>query len=144
MTPLQPLQPHEFWQELHPPAPLFLDRARLEGAAHEDILTGQSDHWGLRLSLRDGQLLVFPRLCPHEGACLDRQEMTGNSVRCPWHGRVLRPIATLAWPWKNPSDRIELRYHTLTPTPEGLQIDFKDTPLAAHVDPHEQVAAIDL
>lgn len=130
--------------DLQPPPPIRLGLEELAKVAQEDILTTRSDHWGLRLSARDGQLLVFPRLCPHEGACLDRQEISTNSVRCPWHGRVLRPLASLPLPWPADSDPVDLRYHRLIPDGNGLGIEFKDTPLAARIDPNEQAADIDL
>lgn len=131
-------------KELQPPEPLFLSRAELAAAERQDVLTTQSDHWGLRLNAKDGQLHVFPRLCPHEGACLDRQVLTNASLRCPWHGRMLRPLNSLPWPWAASLEPVELRYHRLIPQADGLQIEFKDTPLATQVDPHEQVAEIDL
>ena len=131
-------------KEMQPPASIFLSQEQLARADREDVLTTQSDHWGLRLLSREGQLHVFPRLCPHEGACLDRQALTQATMRCPWHGRVLRPLTTLPWPWKQALPPVDLRYHVLKPEVDGLRIDFKDTPLAAHVDPHEQVAEIDL
>jgi hypothetical protein len=149
--------PHSFASTLHildenmvvkaernPPPPLRLGLDELARAGREDILTTQSDHWGLRLNLRDGQLHVFPRLCPHEGACLDRQEIENITVRCPWHGRVLRPLVSLPWPWPANSAPIDLRYHRLTPDAEGLGIEFKDTPLAARVEPNELAAEVTL
>ena len=131
-------------KEMQPPAPLRIDRAQLESVRGEDILTTRSDHWGLRLSATENQLLVFPRLCPHEGACLDRQVLTQGAVRCPWHGRVLRPLVALPLPWAGQGESIELRYHRLRLIPEGLEIEFKDVPLAAQVDPHEQAAEMGL
>jgi hypothetical protein len=131
-------------RELQPPASIHLDLDSLGQAAREDVLTTRSDHWGLRLRARDSQLLIFPRLCPHEGACLDTQAITDRSVRCPWHGRVLRPLVTLPFPWPADSAPIELRYHRLIPRADGLQVEFKDTPLAAQVDLHEQAADLHL
>jgi hypothetical protein len=130
--------------ELHPPPPIHLTLEQLAAAARENILTTQSDHWGLRLNSDGKQLHVLPRLCPHEGACLDRQEFAGNSVRCPWHGRVLRPLVSLPFPWPADTAPIELRHHRLIPRKDGLRIEFKDTPLATHTDPNEQIAEIDL
>jgi hypothetical protein len=149
--------PHTFLSTLHildenmvmkhhrdPPAPIRIGREELAGTAREDLLTTQSDHWGLRLNVRDDQLRVFPRLCPHEGACLDRQDIANGSMRCPWHGRVLKPLATLPWPWPDDAEPVELRYHRLVPGRDGLTVEFKDTPMAARVDPNEQAAEINL
>jgi hypothetical protein len=131
-------------KEMGPPVPLHLDLAQLAAAARADLLTTQSDHWGLRLGVRDGQLLIFPRLCPHEGACLDRQEIAATAVRCPWHGRVLRPLVLLPFPWPAEQAPIELRHHRLIPGHDGLRIEFKDVDLATHVDPNEQAAELHL
>ena len=130
--------------ELHPPPPIHLSLEQLDGARHDDLLTTQSDHWGLRLRTERATLHIFPRLCPHEGACLDTQTITDTTVKCPWHGRVLRPLASIPIPWPAETASIELRHHRLKLKADGLEIEFKDTPLAAKVDPHEQIAAIDL
>jgi nitrite reductase/ring-hydroxylating ferredoxin subunit len=130
--------------ELRPPPPISLSLDQIAAAQREDVLTTQSDHWGLRLSAEGDLLHVFPRLCPHEGACLDHQTIENVSVKCPWHGRVLRPIASIPLPWPANAAPLELRYHRLTPQKEGLLIEFKDTPLAAKADPTEQIADIQL
>jgi nitrite reductase/ring-hydroxylating ferredoxin subunit len=130
--------------ELRPPAPIRLSLDEIAGAARQDILTTQSDHWGLRFHAGEGMLHVFPRLCPHEGACLDAQPMENRSVKCPWHGRVLRPLASIPLPWPAEAAPVELRHHRLVLQPDGIVIEFKDTPLAARVDPNEQIADINL
>jgi hypothetical protein len=68
-----------------------VEQLRLQG----ETLVGEDDHAGLRLLHADGRLLVFPRLCPHEGASLDGQACAAGRVRCPWHGRVFSPLGTL-------------------------------------------------
>ena len=93
-----------------PPAPQTLNLRELETAREEDILTTRSDHWGLRLRIRDQAMEVFPRMCPHEGACLDSQSVERGSVKCPWHGRVLRPLATLPFPWYPNEAAVDLRH----------------------------------
>jgi hypothetical protein len=130
--------------ELRPPAPIRLSLDEIAGAARQDILTTQSDHWGLRFHAGEGMLHVFPRLCPHEGACLDAQPMENRAVKCPWHGRVLRPLASIPLPWAADAAPVELRHHRLVLKPDGIVIEFKDTPLAARVDPNEQIADINL
>jgi len=37
--------------------------------------------------------LVFPRMCPHEGACLDDRPCEDGRIKCAWHGRVFAPMA---------------------------------------------------
>ncbi len=56
---------------------------------------GRDDHLGLRLVRRESRLLIFPRLCRHEGASLDAAPCVGGAVSCPWHGRAQGPIAEL-------------------------------------------------
>jgi nitrite reductase/ring-hydroxylating ferredoxin subunit len=54
---------------------------------------GRSDHQGVRIKAAGDRLLVFPRLCPHEGANLDESACSEKAVKCPWH---LRAFASLA------------------------------------------------
>jgi hypothetical protein len=124
-------------QELHPPPTVRLTRAELDAIERKDLLTTESDHWGLRFSVRENQLHVYPRLCPHEGACLDVEPITRDAVRCPWHGRMLRPLCSIPLPLPAELPPIDLRYHRLLLDSNGLEIQFKDTPIAARVDPHE-------
>jgi len=56
-------------------------------------LFGRSDHFGLQIFRRDDLLEVYPRMCPHEGACLDKVDLKGRgALRCAWHGRLFQPI----------------------------------------------------
>lgn len=57
------------------------------------VLWGEDDHRGLRIERSDGSILVFPRLCEHEGASLDGAECSKQRLSCPWHGRVIPPLA---------------------------------------------------
>jgi hypothetical protein len=125
-------------EELTPPPPQRVTAAELEAARTHDVLTTRSDHWGLRLNMRDGALHVYPRMCPHEGACLDDQPIERGTVKCPWHGRLLRPLVSIPHPFAPDAAPVELRHHTLTPTAAGLDIAFKDTPLARQAEPTEQ------
>lgn len=58
-----------------------------------EVLIGESDHRGLRLVRNKDELFIFPRMCLHEGACLDRQTIKSGTLNCPWHGRQVTPIA---------------------------------------------------
>jgi len=53
---------------------------------------GRSDNFGLRGELRDNKVFVFPRICNHEGACLDNTDLKGGLISCPWHGKKFKPI----------------------------------------------------
>jgi len=51
----------------------------------------------LELSLVGKELLVFPSICPHEGAPLCRDGKTSREERkCSWHPRVLKPYTRIA------------------------------------------------
>ena len=56
-------------------------------------LIGRADHLGLRVVRKDEKILLFPRMCPHEGASLDLHPCVKGKVTCPWHGRVFQPVA---------------------------------------------------
>lgn len=60
-----------------------------------DILIGRSDHRGLRLVVTDTQVHAFPRLCNHEGACLDSARLSDGALTCPWHARRVKPLFSL-------------------------------------------------
>lgn len=78
-----------------------------------ECFLGHSDHNGLRIVRKGQHLLLFPRMCPHEGANLDRQSCTNDIVICPWHGRVFQPLAVLDLSQKN-SQKLDLNGFTLT------------------------------
>jgi nitrite reductase/ring-hydroxylating ferredoxin subunit len=62
-------------------------------AAQPPLLVGKSNHLGLQVFRRDGMIEVYPRMCPHEGACLDKEKLDDpRGISCGWHGRLLRPI----------------------------------------------------
>jgi nitrite reductase/ring-hydroxylating ferredoxin subunit len=62
-------------------------------ASNSPLLVGKSNHLGLQIFWRDGLIEVFPRMCPHEGACLDREKLDDpRGISCGWHGRFFRPI----------------------------------------------------
>jgi hypothetical protein len=66
---------------------------------HGPVLFGRSDHYGLQIFRQDGAIEVFPRMCPHEGACLDRNSLNGQpSISCGWHGRRFAPIVKISLP----------------------------------------------
>ena len=62
-------------------------------------LLGTNDHLGLSVIKSRGRVLVYPRLCPHEGARLDDAPRGDNClVQCPWHGRKFKPILSVDVP----------------------------------------------
>jgi len=69
--------------------------------AHREVRVvqvGPSDHHGLQVVLQPDRLEIYPRLCPHEGACLDTVHAPLNAhIQCPWHGRKFAPIVSLRY-----------------------------------------------
>ena len=65
------------------------------------LLLGESDCYGLRVERSGNQLRVFPRLCPHEGRCLDKDARDGENLSCGWHARAIPPIAVVNLNEKN-------------------------------------------
>ena len=56
-------------------------------------LFGDNGYFGLRLLRQGDRLMVFPRMCPHEGSCLDDRPCVDGRIKCAWHGRVFAPLA---------------------------------------------------
>ena len=52
---------------------------------------GKADLFGFQAYKNGTVIKFFPRTCIHEGACLDSQK-SGEIVRCPWHGRLHKPL----------------------------------------------------
>jgi nitrite reductase/ring-hydroxylating ferredoxin subunit len=73
-----------------------------------EYLHGRDDHFGVQIIRSGDMILVYPRLCPHDGASLDRKNYwacsrnrevpmpgeKGYKIMCPWHGRLFDPIAS--------------------------------------------------
>lgn len=65
------------------------------GGAGDEALLGRSDEFGIRVVATEAEILGFPRLCSHEGACLDASRVLNRQLACPWHGKVIRPLFVL-------------------------------------------------
>lgn len=70
-------------------------RVEIEGD-RRDVRVGRDDHLGLRVLVarEEARARVYPRMCMHEGASLDRCVEEGRALRCPWHGARVAPVAT--------------------------------------------------
>jgi nitrite reductase/ring-hydroxylating ferredoxin subunit len=89
---------------------------------NERRFVGPEDHSGLLLLRSKNQILVYPRLCPHEGASLDNAPSKPSNLRrdegapnpctlmCPWHGRLFRPVLALNLPAQQSHHRTD--WHT--------------------------------
>lgn len=62
------------------------------GSSVVEFLTGISDPWGLRGVIDNNKLSLYPRMCDHEGACLDNAILKNNIISCPWHGKKMKAI----------------------------------------------------
>ena len=88
-------------------------------------MVGRSDHYGLQLWRRGDAIEIFPRMCPHEGACLDQKTPKADkSISCPWHGRRLGPILRIDLPAQ--SGEFSSAFHRYAVAGDELRI----TPLA--------------
>ncbi len=56
---------------------------------------GQSNHLGLYFTRRKDQILFYQRMCMHEGASLDEAKCVDTNIKCPWHGKLIQPLAVL-------------------------------------------------
>ena len=55
-------------------------------------LLGENDSRGVRVIREENQFRVFPRICLHAGAMLDDAKIEDDCLRCPWHGKRIKPI----------------------------------------------------
>jgi len=66
--------------------------------ADTPLMFGASDNYGVQIVRRNDAIEVFPRMCPHEGACLDQKSFKERSISCCWHGRRFAPIVRIPLP----------------------------------------------
>lgn len=79
------------------PAPVSIALSSL--SSNVPTMVGRSDHYGLQLCPRDDAIEIFPRMCPHEGSCLDQKKRNAEkSISCGWHGRRFGPVLTIPLP----------------------------------------------
>ena len=50
--------------------------------------------FGVQLMKEGDKILVYPRICLHEGACLDKATKQNANLICPWHGKRIPPCIT--------------------------------------------------
>ena len=53
-----------------------------------------TDIFGVQLMKEGDKILVYPRICFHEGACLDNATKRNANLICPWHGKKIPPCIT--------------------------------------------------
>lgn len=81
-------------------------------------LVGTDDNSGVRLVRQDDLLKIFPRICMHAGASLDKTEFEGSCIVCPWHGKLIKPIFT-----------VDLSKHDETCESSGIRVETKNSML---------------
>ena len=59
------------------------------------LTVGTNDDRGLALVREGDSVLALPRMCPHEGASLDCATVKQGKLTCPWHARLIKPLATV-------------------------------------------------
>lgn len=78
----------------HPAYEWVLNRDQLTDESEH--LLGPDDLSGIRVKVQGASLVFLPRICVHEGACLDGVVFSPRGLPCPWHGRLEKPLATVA------------------------------------------------
>ena len=71
---------------------LFSWECSMRNIEQGTTFVGSNDNSGVRLVRQDDLLKVFPRICMHAGASLDKTEFEGSCIVCPWHGKLIKPI----------------------------------------------------
>ena len=51
-----------------------------------------TDIFGIQLIRVENMIHIYPRICFHDGACLDNAKRRDTVLRCPWHGREVPPF----------------------------------------------------
>jgi len=59
------------------------------------VKIGDSDHFGLQISFSPQSINIFPRLCPHRGCSLDKDNCDVKVITCPWHGREFSALCKI-------------------------------------------------
>jgi len=64
----------------------------------EGLLLGDSVGMGFRVvrSVKKDVLLIFSRVCDHYGADLSSARCQKGFLICPWHGKFVKPLATIS------------------------------------------------
>ena len=61
----------------------------------QTVRIGDSDHFGLQISFSPQSISIFPRLCPHRGCSLDKDDCDVKVITCPWHGREFSALCMI-------------------------------------------------
>jgi hypothetical protein len=103
-----------------------------------EFLYGRDDHFGVQIIRSAGFVSIYPRLCSHEGASLDKDNFwvcsrrrevpvsnqKGYKIMCPWHGKLHEPIGQFDLSSKE-IQKMESVYLSLSMKDRVLSIDKK-------------------
>jgi hypothetical protein len=93
---------------------------------HQPLMVGRSDHLGLQVLRHSGFIEVYPRMCPHEGACLDgTHSKQVRGLKCAWHGRRFSPILKIAVDAKESDSVFLSETHRFVLTSSELLIEVR-------------------
>lgn len=107
--------------------PQYRSELHLSGTGSSVQTIGSDDHLGLQVFADADAVRIFPRVCPHRGACLDAASVSGNIIDCPWHGRKFRALAS--FPRQSPTAlSVEGPFHRCTY--EGGVLSLETNPSA--------------
>jgi nitrite reductase/ring-hydroxylating ferredoxin subunit len=65
-------------------------RSKLPALKDQQTVNVRLGSFELLLRKDGDQLMVWPGLCPHEGALLTESNQCDDQLTCPWHGRKFR------------------------------------------------------
>lgn len=74
--------------------PIFSDRVNLGDHSRQRLKMGDPI-FGVVIDNSSGAAKIFPRTCSHDGASLDEAALTRGCLKCPWHGKLVRPLVTI-------------------------------------------------
>lgn len=63
--------------------------------ADDTAFIGDRGLLGFRLEREGGEIVIFPRACPHEGASLDERPCVNGELTCEWHGRRIAALGRI-------------------------------------------------
>jgi len=90
-------------------------RVPLDNLPEGRSLHGGEAEDGVVIERNGNTLTMYPRICDHEGASLDCAIKQEKGLRCPWHGRNVRPVAVA-----------DLATRTATSTSSETMVELQD------------------
>lgn len=109
-----------------PPQPLTIDVAKDLPHEGTSILLGESNHFGLKLVRNSKSIAAFPRLCNHEGSCLDNANVKDKHLTCPWHGKSIAPLFSFSLD-QSQLESADSEFIAASLSGNELHIEFKGT-----------------